>query len=78
MPLEGALARNTKLNSVERILDGRIIGPESIASRGDEEIFVSLHGGKILRLWGPRFDHLKIVTSIGPGCGGIPVLALVS
>lgn len=70
LPLEGGLAKNTKLNNVERILDGKITGPESIASRADDEIFVSLHGGKILRLWGPRFDHLKIVTSIGPGCDG--------
>uniref|UniRef100_A0A0P4WRE4 Strictosidine synthase conserved region domain-containing protein n=1 Tax=Scylla olivacea TaxID=85551 RepID=A0A0P4WRE4_SCYOL len=70
LPLEGGLARNTKLNNAERILDGRITGPESIASRADDEIFVSLHGGKILRLWGPRFDHFKIVTSIGPGCDG--------
>ncbi|KAG0694579.1 Adipocyte plasma membrane-associated protein [Chionoecetes opilio] len=70
LPLEGGLARNTKLNAIERILDGKISGPESIASRKEEEIFVSLHGGKILQLWGPRFDHLKIVTSIGPGCDG--------
>ncbi|XP_050738951.1 adipocyte plasma membrane-associated protein Hemomucin-like isoform X2 [Eriocheir sinensis] len=70
LPLEGALAGNKKLNNVQRILDGKIVGPESIAARGTEEIFVSLHGGKILRLWGPRFDHFKSVASIGPGCDG--------
>lgn len=70
------MARNKKLNSVERILDGKIRGPESVAARGTEEIFVSLHGGKILKLWGPRFDHFKIVASIGPGCGRKPFFTL--
>lgn len=69
LPLEGALAKNNILDDVERVLDGKIVGPESIASRKPEEIFVSLHGGKILRIWGPRYDHFKVVASIGPGCG---------
>ncbi|KAK8750353.1 hypothetical protein OTU49_014787 [Cherax quadricarinatus] len=70
LPLEGPLAKNNKLDAADRIMDGKIVGPESIASRDPEEIFVSLHGGKILRIWGPKFDHFKIVASIGPGCDG--------
>lgn len=68
-PLEGRLEPNDILDAGERILDGKIVGPESVASKSDDEIFVSLHGGKILRIWGKRFDHFKIITSIGPGCG---------
>ncbi|XP_045617948.1 adipocyte plasma membrane-associated protein Hemomucin [Procambarus clarkii] len=70
LPLEGPLAKNNELDAADRILDGKIVGPESIASRDPEEIFVSLHGGKILRIWGPRFDHFKTVAAIGPGCDG--------
>ncbi|XP_037799477.1 adipocyte plasma membrane-associated protein-like [Penaeus monodon] len=69
-PLEGRLEPNDILDAGERILDGKIVGPESVASKSDDEIFVSLHGGKILRIWGKRFDHFKIITSIGPGCDG--------
>lgn len=69
LPLEGPLARNNILDAGDRILDGKITGPESIASRGPEEIFVGVQGGKIIRIWGPRFNHYKVVTSIGPGCG---------
>ncbi|XP_042878013.1 adipocyte plasma membrane-associated protein-like [Penaeus japonicus] len=69
-PLEGPLEPNNIIDSGERILDGKIVGPESVASKSDDEIFVSLHGGKILRIWGKRFDHFKIITSIGPGCDG--------
>ncbi|XP_063599967.1 adipocyte plasma membrane-associated protein Hemomucin-like isoform X2 [Penaeus indicus] len=69
-PLEGPLEPNDILDAGERILDGKIVGPESVASKSDDEIFVSLHGGKILRIWGKRFDHFKIITSIGPGCDG--------
>lgn len=69
-PLEGRLEPNDILDASERILDGKIVGPESVASKSDDEIFVSLHGGKILRIWGKQFDHFKIITSIGPGCDG--------
>ncbi|KAK3858418.1 hypothetical protein Pcinc_035392 [Petrolisthes cinctipes] len=68
LPLEGALAKNNILDRVERVLDGQIVGPESIASRQPNEIFTSLHGGNILRIWGPSYEHSKVVTSIGLGC----------
>ncbi|KAK7082339.1 hypothetical protein SK128_004053 [Halocaridina rubra] len=70
LPFDGPLAKNEILNNAERILDGKIIGPESVASRRSDEIFVSLHNGKILRLWGKNFDHFQTVTTIGPGCDG--------
>lgn len=70
LPFEGPLAKNDRLNNAERILDGKINGPESIASRRSDEIFVSLHNGKILRLWGKNFDHFQSIATIGPGCDG--------
>ena len=69
LPFEGPLAINSKLDKAERIFSGRVNGPESIASRKDEELFISLHGGKIMKIWGKRYDHFKIIASIGPGCG---------
>ncbi|KAK4327177.1 hypothetical protein Pmani_002347 [Petrolisthes manimaculis] len=68
LPLEGALARNNILDRVERVLDGQIVGPESIASRQPHEIFVGVEGGKILRIWGQEYDNFEIVSSIGPEC----------
>ncbi|KAK4312704.1 hypothetical protein Pmani_015889 [Petrolisthes manimaculis] len=68
LALEGALARNNILDRVERVLEGQIVGPESIASRRPQEIFVSLHGGNILRIWGRDYDNFKIIASIGPDC----------
>ena len=66
---EGPLAPNDLLNDAGRILDGKITGPESVASRDRHELFTSLHNGKILRIWGKKFDHFKTVATIGPGCG---------
>ncbi|KAK3864707.1 hypothetical protein Pcinc_029625 [Petrolisthes cinctipes] len=68
LPLEGALAKNNKLDRVERILEGQIVGPESLASRQPNEIFINLHGGKIVRIWGPSYEHSKVVTAIAPEC----------
>ena len=63
------MSLNDKLDKAERMLNDVIVGPESIASKSNDEIFVSLHGGKILRIWGDHFDHYQLVASIGPGCG---------
>ena len=52
-----------------RTFEGRLNGPESIASRKADELFVSLHGGKIMKIFGKKFDQIKMITSIGPGCG---------
>ncbi|XP_064087293.1 adipocyte plasma membrane-associated protein Hemomucin-like [Macrobrachium nipponense] len=70
LPFEGPLAKNDLLNDAGRILDGKITGPESVASRDRYELFTSLHNGKILRVWGKNFDHFQTVATIGPGCDG--------
>ncbi|XP_068218150.1 adipocyte plasma membrane-associated protein-like [Palaemon carinicauda] len=70
LPFDGPLAKNDILNDAGRILDGKINGPESIASRDRYELFTSLHNGKILRVWGKNFDHFQVITTIGPGCEG--------
>lgn len=69
MPRTGPLAKNFILDDAERLYDGHLKGPESIASRAKNEVFVSLHNGDIARVWGTDFDKSEIVTKIGPGCG---------
>ena len=66
---EGAFAPNTLLDGAVRLFENTFTGPESVASRGrDNEIFVSMHGGSIVRVFGSEFQHYKEVAKIGPGC----------
>ncbi|KAB7502672.1 Adipocyte plasma membrane-associated protein, partial [Armadillidium nasatum] len=69
-PREGPLAKNYILDSAERMYEGELICPESMASRAVNELFVSLHNGSIARVWGHDFEKVKIVATIGPGCAG--------
>ena len=53
-----------------RLFEGILTAPESVASRGrDNEIFVSLDSGSIVKVYGANYDQYKEVTKIGSGCG---------
>lgn len=70
LPREGPLAKNNILNDAEQMYKGHLIGPESIASKEKNEIFVSLANGDIVRVWGEDFEKSKVVGNLGPGgCG---------
>lgn len=52
-----------------RLFENKFTAPESVASRGREnEIFVSMHGGSIVKVFGKNYAAFKEVTKIGPGC----------
>ncbi|KAF2355645.1 Strictosidine synthase conserved region [Trinorchestia longiramus] len=70
-PREGPYAPNNVLDKAQRIFEDEIVGPESVAHRGrPNEIFASLYGGSIVKMFGPSFKNMKEVTKIGPGCKG--------
>ncbi|MCL4129430.1 UNVERIFIED_CONTAM: hypothetical protein GTU68_063179 [Idotea baltica] len=50
--------------------EGYLISPESIASRAKNELFVSLHNGNIVRVFGNDFEKTEVVANLGPGCAG--------
>ncbi|CAL4122050.1 unnamed protein product, partial [Meganyctiphanes norvegica] len=69
-PLTGALEPNGELDSAQRLLEGKFTGPESIAWKTHDEIFLSIHGGTIIKVFGQNFDRIARVTRIGPTCDG--------
>jgi len=67
MPLTGRLARNSKLDRASAILDGKIMGPESIAIRKDE-VYTGLIGGEVVRY---KKGKMEFVAKFGQACGMI-------
>lgn len=66
MKFEGKLAPNTKLNSAEALpIKDAILGPESIALRGDE-VYSGLIGGVVIRYKNGKTD---LVAKFGQDCG---------
>jgi len=65
----GAFAPNRKLDAAVRLFEGTFSGPESVAVRG-RELFVSMHGGYIVRVFGDRYDQFEPVLRIGSSCAG--------
>jgi len=66
LPLEGVLAPNSVLDKAEEIeLDQSIIGPESVAIRGDE-LFTGISGGELVKI---KNGKVTTITRIGKTCG---------
>lgn len=66
-PLEGVLAPNQLLNNAERVLEGQLLGPETVLVRGNTT-FVSVFGGRILEIF--NGDQIRVVTKFGAECRG--------
>jgi len=63
--LKGALEPNFHLDGAERLLEGRIYGPEHLIVRNNE-IYTGLHGGEIIKL---TANHVTHVAKFGLPCG---------
>ncbi|KAH8311231.1 hypothetical protein KR044_005060 [Drosophila immigrans] len=62
--LKGALEPNFHLEGAERLLEGRIYGPENLIVRNNE-IYTGLHGGEIIKL---TSNHVTHVAKFGQAC----------
>ncbi|KAL7731234.1 hypothetical protein ACLKA6_014421 [Drosophila palustris] len=62
--LKGALEPNFHLEGAERLLEGRIYGPEHLIVRNNE-IYTGLHGGEIIKL---TANHVTHVAKFGQPC----------
>jgi len=66
LPLEGKLSANSILDKAEEVkLDREIIGPESVALRGDE-LFTGIVGGELIRI---KDGKVKTIVRTGSSCG---------
>ncbi|XP_017874286.1 PREDICTED: adipocyte plasma membrane-associated protein isoform X2 [Drosophila arizonae] len=65
--LKGALESNFHLEGAERLLEGRIYGPECLVVRNNE-IYTGLHGGEIIKL---TSNHVTHVAKFGEPCAEI-------
>ncbi|CAL4156078.1 unnamed protein product, partial [Meganyctiphanes norvegica] len=70
LPRTGSLAPNNVLDGGRRLFEGKVIGPESVAVRGTNEIFVGVHDGTIQKIYGEDFDQIVQVTQTGEKCEG--------
>ncbi|XP_053945808.1 adipocyte plasma membrane-associated protein Hemomucin [Anastrepha ludens] len=62
--LKGALEPNLLLDGGERLLEGRVYGPECLIARKNE-IYTGIHGGEVIKL---TADHVTHVVKIGQPC----------
>lgn len=62
--LTGALEVNNHLDSSEKILEGKVPGPECLVARGNS-IYASLHNGNVVRIDG---EHVTFVAKFGKPC----------
>ncbi|XP_017144092.1 adipocyte plasma membrane-associated protein [Drosophila miranda] len=65
--LKGALEPNFHLDGAERLLEGRVYGPECLIARNNE-IYTGIHGGEIIKL---SASHVTHVAKIGQPCEDI-------
>ncbi|XP_034662395.1 adipocyte plasma membrane-associated protein isoform X2 [Drosophila subobscura] len=65
--LKGALEPNFHLEGAERLLEGRVYGPECLIARNNE-IYTGIHGGEIIKL---SASHVTHVAKIGQPCEDI-------
>ncbi|XP_017041748.1 LOW QUALITY PROTEIN: adipocyte plasma membrane-associated protein [Drosophila ficusphila] len=65
--LKGALEQNFHLEGAERLLEGRVYGPECLIARNNE-IYTGIHGGEVIKL---TTNHVTHVTKIGQPCEDI-------
>lgn len=63
--MEGELAVNSRLDRATPILDGDILGPESIAIRGNE-LYTGVIGGNVIKYANGKSE---VVAKFGKECG---------
>ncbi|XP_037943920.1 adipocyte plasma membrane-associated protein-like, partial [Teleopsis dalmanni] len=62
--LKGALEPNQHLDGAQRLLDGRVYGPECLIARNNE-IYTGIHGGEVIKLTN---EHVTHVVKLGQPC----------
>lgn len=62
--LLGALEINNHLDNAERLLEGKIVGPEHLLAHG-KSYFASLHNGNVVRIDG---EHITFIAKFGKPC----------
>ncbi|XP_071511647.1 adipocyte plasma membrane-associated protein-like [Diadema antillarum] len=66
-PFTGPLAVNNKLQQAKKLLDGKVIGPESLAYR-DGYIYTGTYDGKVIRIKNEK--DIEVLAKLGtPPCG---------
>ncbi|KAK6176541.1 hypothetical protein SNE40_014807 [Patella caerulea] len=60
--LEGSLKVNAALTKVQKLFEGKVIGPESFAAASDGTMFTGTGDGKI---WSFKGDKLELITRTG-------------
>ncbi|CAL4068092.1 unnamed protein product, partial [Meganyctiphanes norvegica] len=70
LPRTGALAPDNILNKAERLFENEIIGPESIAWKRTDEIYVGVQDGTIRKISGNDFNQMSTIVQIGEACEG--------
>jgi len=65
MEMTGALAPNTVLNGAEKLFEGKIKGPEGLAT-ANGTLYTSTRGGDIIKIVG---DKMVPIANIGHKCG---------
>lgn len=71
LDLVGPLALNNHLDNAERILEGRLIGPENLVvvdGVAGKDIYTGLNTGEVVRING---NHITHVAKFGQPCEGI-------
>ncbi|XP_031618331.1 adipocyte plasma membrane-associated protein [Contarinia nasturtii] len=66
LDLTGPLEVNNLLDNAERLLEGRVHGPETLLMRNNE-IYTTVHGGQVIKING---DHITHVAKFGKPCEG--------
>lgn len=64
MPLEGVLEMNNFLGNPEKLLEGKLHGPEHLLAR-DGAIYTTLHGGEVVKIVG---EDIKVLGNFGKLC----------
>ncbi|XP_037811852.1 adipocyte plasma membrane-associated protein [Lucilia sericata] len=65
--LSGALEPNAILEGADRLLEGRVYGPECLIARKND-IYMGIHGGEVIKM---NAGHVTHVTKIGQPCEDI-------
>lgn len=63
--LKGALELNYHLDGGERLLNGKLYGPECLIARKNE-IYTGIQGGEVIKL---TAEHVTHVAKFGQPCG---------
>ena len=67
----GALAQNDRLTGAQAIGLGIVEGPEDVIVGKDGAVYCDDRRGRILKFWGPSFDHHEVFAQTGGGPFGM-------